>query len=355
MSSIKIQNIYYMLAYAFRVLNEKGYEKIATEQFDHMAELCAVILSKGIANQIKRGLGREYIRKGEWLSSPHGKMDITASVKRKGMLEKRLICEFDEFSENVYMNQILKTTIWILIRSEDVSRERKRELKKRMLFFQEVDMLELQAIHWTGIHYHRNNATYKMLINICYLVIHGRLLSEQPGVQKLSKYVDDQSMHRLYEKFILAYYRQHYPKLKVSPAYIKWDLAEGDKGEFLPVMKTDITLQYKNDVLIIDAKYYQETMQTNTLYDRRTLHSHNLYQIFTYVKNKEATVVGAVSGVLLYAKTDEEVTPNEDYVISGNRISIKTLDLNADFSAIKMQLDELVEAFFEMYPRGELV
>jgi len=45
----------------------------------------------------------------------------------------------------------------------------------------------------------------------------------------------------------------------------------------------------------------------------------------------------------------------EDYIISGNRISIKTLDLNADFSAIRMQLDELVTAFFEMYPRDAFV
>ena len=353
MNSIKIQNIYYMLAYAFRVLNEKGYAKIATEQFEHMAEFCAAILSKGIANQIKRGLGREYIRKRESLSSPHGKMDITTSVKQQGLLQKRLICEFDEFSENAYMNQILKTTIWILIRSADVSCERKRVLKKLMLFFQEVDILEPQVISWIGIHYHRNNATYKMLINICYLVIHGLLLSEQPGVQKLSKYVDDQSMHRLYEKFILEYYRQHYPEIKVSPAYIEWDLAEGSMIDFLPAMKTDITMQYKNDVLIIDAKYYQKTMQNNTLYNSRTLHSHNLYQIFTYVKNKEAKTVGAVSGALLYAKTDETITPNEDYIISGNRISIKTLDLNADFSVIKGQLDDLVKRFFDIKPKND--
>jgi len=342
-----------MLAYAFRVLNEKGYGKIATENFNHMAELCAAILSKGISNQIKRGLGREYIRKRDSLSSPHGKMNITASVKQQSLLQKRLICEFDEFSENAYMNQILKTTAWVLIRSADVSFERKRALKKLMLYFQKIDILEPQVICWSGICYHRNNATYKMLINICYLVIHGLLLSEQTGEQKLSEYADDQSMHRLYEKFILEYYRYHYPELKASSSYIEWDM-EGNMINFLPAMKTDITLQYKNDVLIIDAKYYQKTMQLNTLYDSRTLHSHNLYQIFTYVKNKEAKTVGAVSGALLYAKTDEVITPNEDYVISGNRISIKTLDLNADFSAIKMQLDELVGKFFSMKPRNEL-
>lgn len=36
---IRIQNIYYMLAYAFQVLNEQGYKNIATEEFDNTAEL----------------------------------------------------------------------------------------------------------------------------------------------------------------------------------------------------------------------------------------------------------------------------------------------------------------------------
>lgn len=54
---IRIQNIYYMLAYAFQVLNEQGYKNIATEEFDNTAELCAAILARGISTQVKRGLG----------------------------------------------------------------------------------------------------------------------------------------------------------------------------------------------------------------------------------------------------------------------------------------------------------
>ena len=78
-----------------------------------------------------------------------------------------------------------------------------------------------------------------------------------------------------------------------------------------------------NKVLIIDAKYYAHTMQTQ--YDTSTLHSANLYQIFTYVKNKEQEFKDqehTVSGMLLYARTDEEIQPDEDYRMSGNRISV---------------------------------
>jgi 5-methylcytosine-specific restriction enzyme subunit McrC len=50
-----------MLAYAFQVLNEDCYKKVALEDFENAENLLAAILAKGIANQIKRGLGREYI------------------------------------------------------------------------------------------------------------------------------------------------------------------------------------------------------------------------------------------------------------------------------------------------------
>ena len=43
---ICIQNIYYMLSYAFQVLNEDGYKQVATEEFENTAELCAAILFK---------------------------------------------------------------------------------------------------------------------------------------------------------------------------------------------------------------------------------------------------------------------------------------------------------------------
>ena len=104
-----------------------------------------------------------------------------------------------------------------------------------------------------------------------------------------------------------------------------------------------------SDVLIIDAKYYTHTTQTQ--YDVHTVHSSNLYQIFTYVKNKDAEFGDnphAVSGVLLYAATDETIQPDHSYQMSGNKISVRTLDLNRDFSEIAAQLNVIVDEHFSV-------
>ncbi len=53
----------------------------------------------------------------------------------------------------------------------------------------------------------------------------------------------------------------------------------------LPVMRSDIMLRYKDKCLIIDAKFYKNTL--HNYYDTKKIHSTNLYQIFTYVKNQQ--------------------------------------------------------------------
>ena len=77
---IPIKNLYYMLSYAFKILNEQGYKKLATEEFDNAGDLCAAILRRGISNQLKSGLGREYISETDTISAIRGKIEITESI-----------------------------------------------------------------------------------------------------------------------------------------------------------------------------------------------------------------------------------------------------------------------------------
>ena len=280
---IPIQNVYYMLSYAFQVLNEQGYKNIATEKFNNTAELMAAILAKGIAIQIKRGLGKVYIPQTEAMSSLRGKLDITESIKTQTMLKKQMICSYDEFSVNGMMNRIIKSTVELLLKS-DISKQRKKELRKLMVYLGDVETVDLYSVNW-NMRFDRNNQTYRLLISICYLVVKGLLQTNSDGTTKLMDFLDEQRMCRLYEKFILEYYRKEHPEIIANASQILWQLDDGI-GSMLPVMQTDIMLSYQEKILIIDAKYYGNTTQTR--FGTHTLHSGNLYQIFTYVKNKEA-------------------------------------------------------------------
>jgi len=336
---IPIKNLYYMLSYAFQILNEQGYKNLATEDFRNAGDLCAAILIRGISYQLKRGLGREYISETDTISAIRGKIEITESIKNQSMIRSQMVCTYEEFSVDSPLNRIIKSTVMVLLKA-DITPQRKKNLRKLMVYFSDVSVVDVHSINW-AVKYNRNNQTYRLLITICQLVVMGLLQTKSDGSVKMMDFLDEQRMCRLYEKFILEYYKKHYcPQITARASQIDWALDDGI-GTMLPTMQSDIMLSCEDKTLIIDAKYYAHTTQVQ--YDIHTLHSNNLYQIFTYVKNK-AIQGGEVSGMLLYAKTDEDVYPNNEYQMSGNKITVRTLDLNCDFENIAVQLNAIAES-----------
>ena len=328
-----------MLAYAFRVLREKGFAKVATEEFDNIHDLLTKILLLGVTAQIKRGLYRDYFSYEEALSGLRGQINVTETTKQQTQIRCKLICTYDEFSANTPHNQILKCVMLILLRHNTVNSEFKKNLRDLLLSFESVSDIDPNTIRWDTLKYHRNNASYVMLIGICRLVIKGLLLTTETGSHKLAYWEQGEHMYWLYEKFVLFYYKRHYPEFSPRPSQIDWDIDDWGDQPQLPIMKSDIILTNGNRRLIIDTKWYKSTMQSR--YEKKSFNTSHIYQIYSYVKNSDKEATGNVAGVVLYAKTDEDITPDADWVIGGNRISLKTLDLNQDWTAITDQLDKL--------------
>jgi len=230
----------------------------------------------------------------------------------------------------------------LLLRAS-ISKTRKKELRKLLIFFDGVSVLDTHNINW-DIQYDRNNQTYRMIIEVCHLVIKGLLQTSADGSTRIMDYADDQTMAKLYEKFILGYFQREHTDIKAYSPQIAWQVTDGYRS-LLPTMQSDIVISNKKTkkTLIIDAKYYSHNMQMKAPYMTQTLHSGNLYQIFTYVKNWNAAPDETVSGMLLYARTDDAIQPDNDYQMSGNLISVKTLDLNCEFAVIAAQLDAIAE------------
>lgn len=338
---IPIRNVYYMLSYVLPMLQQQKYKKVGMEDFHNVADLCAEILILGVADQLKRGLGREYIPREEALSSLRGKIELAESLKAQTMRRRQLICSYDDFSVNSYMNRIIKSTMLLLLGAR-VDKKRKKMLRKQLVFFGDVDLLDVHTINW-AMHYDRNNQSYRLLISVCYLAVKNLLQTDKSGNAKLMDFFDRDKLPHLYEKFILNYYKIHFRELNVNASEIKWAIDE--KVDLLPAMLSDVLLKKGNKVLIIDAKCYKSSTQER--HDKKTFHSGNLYQIFTYVKNRHYKYGDEeVSGMLLYARTDEEIQPDATFSVHGSRLSVRTLDLNQPFEQIAAQLDNIVEEYF---------
>ncbi len=339
--SILIRNIYYMLSYAFTSLRPEAEDKIAGTEFSNIHNLFAAILEKGLGQLLKRGLHRDYVGRADDLPVLRGKVDMAGAIRNR-MANRRLIaCEYDELSEDTPFNRILKTTALLLLRQEEVKAEYRRALRKELHVFAEVGTVEPSRIAWSSLRFQRNNRNYRLLLGLCRFILEGMLLTTEQGEHRLATFVDEQRLCRLYEKFLLEYYRRECPWLSARPARIAWALDDGADA-LLPAMQSDIMLSCGARSLIIDAKYYTRSLQER--YGTYSQHSSNLYQLFTYVKNHAATEPGQeVSGLLLYARTTESVQPDAEYRMSGNRISVGTLDLNGEFEAIERCLNGIAE------------
>lgn len=330
-----------MLAYAFQELRQNNYAEIQGEAFDDIYDLFAEILARGISYQLKQGLYREYVPRNESMQTVRGKIDMKGTIANRIRNNSDIACDFDELSEDNIYNQILLTTATILIKHSEVKKDKKAKLKQLMLFFQNVHTVDLHSVRWNALRFDRNNRNYRMLIYICYFIVSEWLLTTEDGSYKIREFSDDH-MCRLFEKFVLAYYKKHHPELNPTAAQIGWNVVEeATDTSVLPIMQTDILLTLGERTLIIDTKYYTKVMQEQ--YGKETLRSAHLYQMHTYVNEYDRDHTHKVDGMLLYAKTksddlDDKVITHRD----GYTIFIRTLNLNTEFSEIQHRLESFV-------------
>ena len=178
---IFIKNIYYMLSYAFTTLRESVYEDVQKETFDSIYNLFAAILSKGIGLQLKQGLYREYINCVEDLAVVRGKIEMPGTIRNRLAHRVQVTCNFDELSQNNLFNQILKSVALLLLKQKDVLPQYKVALKREMLFFADIDEVDLKQVRWADIRFQRNNRTYQLLLSICQLIVEGMLITTEDG------------------------------------------------------------------------------------------------------------------------------------------------------------------------------
>lgn len=343
-NEVAIRNVYVMMAYAFRAMRSRGTESIATESFDHLHDLFAEILVRGVGSQVKRGLHRDYLERSDELATVRGRIDITRTITSRSTIRGRLACEFDEYEPDTPHNQALKSAIVLLIRHSHVAAPRRNALRRLLPYLDAVTLIAPTSIRWDTLTYHRANATYRLLLGVCELIIRGLLPRRDVGTTKLTSWVSDDAMSSLYERFLREYYTVHHPELSPRASAVAWDYDDANAlgTEQLPAMRTDVTLRRGDRSLIIDAKYYSESMQVSR-WGKETVHSAHLYQLLTYAKNADLNRDGSVSGLLLYARTGAPTQPDLDVVVQGNRIGARTLDLNRPWHDLTAQLEYIVQ------------
>jgi 5-methylcytosine-specific restriction enzyme subunit McrC len=342
---IPIENIYYLLCYAWNKLDEKDRVSVSIDDKTELLDLFAKVLINASKMLLKRGIDKSYIDTTEELAGVKGKLELSQTVKSNLLFKQRTVCTFDEFSANILSNRILVTTIYRLTRTKGLDKQLKAELWNLQKMFSGIEQIELKSNLFKQVKLNRNNRFYGFIMNVCQIIYENTLPSEEQGKYKFADFTrDDNKMNQLFEAFVRNFYRIEQKKFTtVKKETIKWQFSYSDNESFLylPQMETDITLENENEKIIIDAKFYRETMTVN--YDKERIKSANLYQLFSYLLNqqdKNAKTINA-TGILLYPTIEDDY--NLQFKYNNHNIQIRTVNLNTNWRNISSRLKQIIQ------------
>lgn len=343
--TIPIENIYYLLSYSWNMLDEKNRVNISTAGITKLIDLLAKVLLNSTRLILKRGLEQSYVECETSVAGLKGKLMVSETLKSNTYNHYKTLCQFDEFSPDVLMNQILLTTLRKLMFIRTLDRKLKEDIRNLICMFPEIRQLEMTKSIFNRIRYNRNNRFYNFVLNVCELINDNLLPSEDRGEWLFSDFTRDEvKMYRLFESFVFNFYRIEFKGVYiVRRESISWEF-EFDNPEhaaFIPGMITDITLEKADRKIIIDTKYYQDTLAER--FERKKVRSANLYQLFSYLLNQQGKSERNLNtkGILLYPTIEQDYDLN--YLYENHRILIRTVNLNKSWTKIDERLKSLID------------
>jgi 5-methylcytosine-specific restriction enzyme subunit McrC len=342
---IPIENIYYLLCYAWNKLDDKDRVSVSIDDKTELLDLFAKVLINASRLLLKRGIDKSYIDITEDLAGVKGKLEFSQTVKSNILFKQRTVCTFDDFSANILSNRILVTTIYRLTRTKGLDKQLKAQLWGLQKMFSGIEQVELKSVLFKQVKLNRNNRFYGFIMNVCEIIYENTLPSEDQGKYKFADFTrDDNKMNQLFEAFVRNFYRIEQKKYTtVKKETIKWQFSYSDNESFqyLPQMETDITLENENEKIIIDAKFYRETMTAN--YDKERIRSTNLYQLFSYLLNQQDKDPKTINttGILLYPTIEDDY--NLQFKYDNHNIQIRTVNLNTNWRNISSRLKQIIQ------------
>jgi 5-methylcytosine-specific restriction enzyme subunit McrC len=218
-----------------------------------------------------------------------------------------------------------------------------------------ISDIRLERSAFARVQLHRNSAYYDLVLKVAALAFDCLLPDPISGTLAFQDILrDERKMAKVFEHFVRNFYRSEQSAFDVLPLSISWDaepISVTGAGR-LPSMITDVYLEGPVRRIIIDTKYYANSLQ-KSFHGSESYHSGNLYQLFAYLKNAAGADerFASCEGMLLYPQVGEALL--ESYEVQGHPITIATIDLAQPWRKISDDLLQLVAAHPPVLLRNE--
>ena len=348
MDRIPILNVYYLLCYAWRHVQERDTKRLASlAGLSTVQDLLGKILSSGVNHLVRRGIDRGYVERREDLAGIRGKLAVSETAKRALRSRARAACDFEELSVDILPNRILRTSLRSLLSPRiTLDGSVRGEVRSAYRRLDGVSRVRLKRNTFGQVQLGGQRRVYHHLLSVCWLLYRSSVVDEKTGRTAFRDFRRDKAtMWRLFEDFVTGFYEREQQVYRVNPGgrrRIDWTGAHAEDAANrarIPVMEADVILESPDRRIILDTKFYQDSLARGRGSGTGKLHSTNLYQLLAYLRNRQATRPAGArhDGILLYPQVGAEPL-RADIRLEGFRIQARTVNLDQDWRLIHEEM-----------------
>jgi 5-methylcytosine-specific restriction enzyme subunit McrC len=339
-----VENYWEMLKYLYFELRSKRFNALDITKCSNIDNLYALVIATWCASLAKEGLYKEYVTiEDEELTSPKGQINIQETISRQSMKRGTIVCSYDELSEDIYLNHVLKGTLQYFLFDGNIDKVVKLEIQKTMQMFNGVGYVDINYIKWKEVKFNNSTMRYKHLLELC------KTYLDEHKLIKNGNYDDDRRLYVLFKRQVIKYLDVTYGEdHKVDLFEMPFTLDNEPQFE-RTIFKTQQMVVVSNDEVSL---VYMIRLQDDLMLRDSKIARIRLEEFVDYLREYKKEHKTKVFGTILYINIDERklnLQPLTTNNVSDYMIGEVTLDIHDQWRFIINKINDAYKYFIERY------
>ncbi|MDP3953165.1 McrC family protein [Microbacterium sp.] len=283
--------------------------------------------ARTVETTLGRGVLRSYQAREESLTTLRGRLDVAGQFKRAGVLTP-MACAYDDFSEDVIENRVLRAAIRLALRVPRVDPGERQRLMRQLVALEGVTEVAVRAETVDAIPVTRLNQHYAPALGLARVVLANLTLTDDRGSTSASSFMID--MNDLFQRFVTERLRR---ELRGRLDVIDEPTVHLGMGRQV-AMQPDLVFREPGGAVryVGDVKYKLATDAHGR--------SGDYYQLLAYT-----TAMNLPEGILIYCRRRDDIDESAVTVRNaGRKLVVRSLDLAGPPEQVAHEIAALADA-----------
>lgn len=281
---IGLKNLFFLLGYELDIASWWKVRFPYAEDPD-LLEAMAHLFESEVRRASRQGLVRGYQARQETLTTLRGRIDITGQIRTRQDRPFPLECSFEEYTEDIELNRIVKAALRRLLRFPGLSPDLIRGLRFRYRIFDAVTAIEYAPGSVPTIDFTRLNEHWRPAAELARLILEEESLRDKIGETLSISFTVD--MNKLFERFVEKVVNQEVRRAKNTNLRLVAQ-APRQLAANVPIIPDLVLSARDKDIAVGDAKYKEPGKDKPA--------NEDLFQLLSYCVS-----LGLKSGLLIYS------------------------------------------------------